>query len=55
MLRNNGLLQDTVNVPIEEQFDIFLYIRGDKSKNRIMQVDFIRSGKTISRSYLHSM
>jgi len=35
-------------VPIEKQFVIFLHIVDHKSKNRVMRVDFVRSGEIIN-------
>ena len=51
MLKNNGLLQDTIHVPIEKQLVMFLNSIGHKSKNRVMLGDFIRSKKTISKYF----
>jgi len=51
ILRDSQLLQDTIHVSVEEQLAIFLHILGHKSKNRMMRVDFIRSGETISRYF----
>jgi len=35
----------------EEQLAMFLHIVGHKSKNRVMGVDFIRSGEAVSRYF----
>ncbi|XP_020263752.1 uncharacterized protein LOC109839651 [Asparagus officinalis] len=51
MMRDGGLLKDTIHVPIEEQLATFLYIMGHKSKNRTCRIDFIRSRETISRYF----
>ncbi|XP_020263684.1 uncharacterized protein LOC109839604 [Asparagus officinalis] len=51
MMRDGGLLKDTIHVPIEEQLATFLYKMGHKSKNRARRIDFIRSGETISRYF----
>jgi len=46
LLRDNGLLRDSIYVPIEEQLAMFLHILGHKSKNRVMRGDFIRFNET---------
>ena len=48
---DNYLLKDTIHVPIKEQLAIFLHTIGYKSKNKVMKVDFIRSGETIGRYF----
>jgi hypothetical protein len=51
IMRQGGLLKDTINVSIEEQLAMFLHIMGHKSKNRVMKIHFIRSGETVSRYF----
>ncbi|XP_020273476.1 uncharacterized protein LOC109848413 isoform X2 [Asparagus officinalis] len=51
LMRDGGLLKDTIHVPVEEQLAMFLHIVGNKSKNRVMSTDFIRSGETVSRYF----
>jgi len=50
-MRDNYLLKDTIYVSINEQLAMFLHIIGHKSKNRMMRIEFIRCGETISRYY----
>ncbi|KAJ6794129.1 Uncharacterized protein M6B38_230975 [Iris pallida] len=51
ILRFNGSLHDTFYVCVEEQLAIFLYMLGHKAKNRVCDIEFIRSGETISRYF----
>ena len=48
LMKESELLRDTIHVPIEEQLAMFLCIVGHKTKNRIMGVDFIRSGEWLA-------
>jgi len=50
-LRDSYQLQDTFHVPVEEQLAMCFHILGHKLKNRVMRVDFMRSGETISRYF----
>ena len=47
-MRDRHLLVGIRHVPIEEQLAIFLHIVGHNTKNRIVQVELLCSGETIS-------
>ncbi|XP_020267053.1 uncharacterized protein LOC109842610 [Asparagus officinalis] len=51
MLRKSRLLKDTIYVSIEEQVAMFLHIVGHNAKNRVVGINFVRSGETISRYF----
>ena len=51
LLRTRGLLQDTDQVTVEEQLAIFLYTIGHNVRNRIVGMNFLRSGETVSRYF----
>ena len=51
LLRNRGLLRDTQYVTVEEQLGLFLHTVGHNVRNRVLGVNFIRSGETISRHF----
>ena len=51
LLRNRGLLRDTQHVTVEEQLGLFLHTVGHNVRNRVLGVNFIRSGETISRHF----
>ncbi|XP_039117478.1 protein ALP1-like [Dioscorea cayenensis subsp. rotundata] len=51
IFRDKHLLVDSRHVSVEEQLAIFLHIVGHNTKNRIMRVEFLRSGETISRYF----
>ena len=51
MLRTRGLLQDSDQVTVEEQLGIFLYTIGHNVRNRIVAMNFLRSGETVSRYF----
>ncbi|CAN1132679.1 hypothetical protein LINPERHAP2_LOCUS7174, partial [Linum perenne] len=47
VLVNEGGLETTKGVPIEEMIVMFLWTLGHNTKNRIVQKRFARSGKTV--------
>lgn len=48
MMSDKHLLMDTRHVLVEEQLVIFFHIVGHNTKNRIMRIEFVQSGETIS-------
>jgi len=55
MLRNRGLLQDSDQVTVEEQLGIFLYTIGHNVRNRVVGMNFLRSGETVSRYFQRTL
>nr|CAD1838348.1 unnamed protein product [Ananas comosus var. bracteatus] len=51
IMRDRNLLKDTLYVTIKEQLAMFLHTVGHRPKNRIVKIEFIRSGETISRYF----
>jgi len=51
LLRSRGLLHDTQYVTVEEQLGLFLHTVGHNVRNRVHDVNFLRSGETISRHF----
>lgn len=51
IMRDRGLLRDTIHVTIEEQLALFLNTVGHTTKNRVLKIQFIRSGETVSRYF----
>ena len=51
IIKANGLLKDTRHAQVEEQLAMFLSIVGHKTKNRIIRIEFIRSGETVSKYF----
>lgn len=51
IMRDRNLLKDTLYVTVEEQLAMFLHTVGHHTKNRIVKIEFIRSGETISRYF----
>ncbi|XP_039129644.1 uncharacterized protein LOC120265748 [Dioscorea cayenensis subsp. rotundata] len=53
LLKSKGLLYNTLHVSVEEQVAMFLHILGHKVRNRVIGVNFLLSGETISRYFKH--
>lgn len=51
IMREKYLLRDTLYVSIEEQLAHFLHVIGHNTKNRIVSINFHRSGETVSRHF----
>ena len=51
LLRSRDLLHDTQYVTVEEQLAMFLHTVGHNVRNRVLGINFIRSGETISRYF----
>ncbi|GLT71732.1 hypothetical protein SLA2020_437300 [Shorea laevis] len=51
LLRTEGKLKNSGSVSVKEQVAMFLYILGHDKKNRVIKLDFIRLGKTVSRHF----
>ncbi|GLT25958.1 hypothetical protein SLA2020_010560 [Shorea laevis] len=51
LLRTEGKLKNSGSVSVKEQVAMFLYILGHDKKNRVIKLDFIRSGETVSRHF----
>ena len=51
LLRSRDLLHDTQYVIVEEQLALFLHTVGNNVCNRVLGINFIRSGETISRYF----
>lgn len=51
LMKENHLLVDTIHCSVEEQLAMSLHILGHKTKNRVMKIEFIRSGETVSRYF----
>ncbi|GLT58106.1 hypothetical protein SLA2020_310280 [Shorea laevis] len=47
LLRTEGKLKNSGSVSVKEQVAMFLYILGHDKKNRVIKLDFIRSGETV--------
>ncbi|CAN1160537.1 hypothetical protein LINPERPRIM_LOCUS37625 [Linum perenne] len=54
LLVDQGGLTRSKNVDIAEKVALFLYTIGHNKKNRVLQLDFCRSGETISR-HIHEV
>jgi hypothetical protein len=48
LIRECGLLQDTVHMCVEQQVAMFLHTIGHNVKNRVVDTNFSRSGETVS-------
>ncbi|GLT81146.1 hypothetical protein SLA2020_525490 [Shorea laevis] len=51
LLRTKGKLKNSGSVSVKKQVVMFLYILGHDKKNRVIKLDFIRSGETVSRHF----
>lgn len=51
MIRQKGLLKDTLGVSLEEQLVMFLHTLGHNVRNRAIGSRFCRSGETVSRHF----
>jgi hypothetical protein len=51
LIRERGLLQDTVHMCVELQVAMFLHIIGHNVKNRVVDTKFSRSSETVSRYF----
>jgi len=51
LLRSRDLLHDKQYVIVEEQLALFLHTVGLNVRNRLLGINFIRSGETISRYF----
>ena len=53
ILRQKGLLHDTLHMSVEEQLLTFLHTIGHNQRNRVIGRNFLRSGETVSRYFNH--
>jgi hypothetical protein len=51
LIRQRGLLQDTIHMCVEQQVTMFLHIIGHNVKNRVVITNFSRSGETVSQYF----
>jgi hypothetical protein len=51
LIRNRGLLQDTIHMCVEQQVAMFLNTVGHNLRNRVVGTNFGRSGETVSRYF----
>jgi hypothetical protein len=51
LIRNRGLLQDTIHMCVEQQIAMFLHTIGHNVRNRLVGTNFARSGETVSRYF----
>jgi hypothetical protein len=51
LIRERGLLQDTIHVCVEQQVAMFLHTIGHNLKNRVVGTNFGRSGESVSRYF----
>lgn len=49
--RKCGHLRDTIHIVVEEQVVLFLHIVGFNANNRVLKIDFIRLGATMSKYF----
>jgi len=51
LLRNRGLVPETVGCPVEEQVAMFLHVVGHNQRFRVVHQSFRRSIETVSRVF----
>jgi hypothetical protein len=51
LIRNRGLLQDTIHMCVDQQIAMFLHTIGYNVRNRLVGTNFARSGETVSRYF----
>jgi hypothetical protein len=49
LIRNRGLLQDTIHMCVEQQIAMFLHTIDHNVRNRLVGTNFARSGESVSR------
>ena len=53
LLKAKRLLYNTLHVSVEEQMAMFLHVVGHNVRNRVIGINFLRSGETVSRYFNH--